>query len=332
MTSGYCFYPADNHQLDNHPEHPSRFSLIELPADDEIVSIPFTKARINEVKRVHTDKILERLEQAALSGGGIIDSAPTYVTPASYEDALTAAGAALAATRAVVKGTHENSFAIIRPPGHHAEPGRSMGFCLLNNAAIACLDAIESGVERAAIVDIDAHHGNGTEQCFLNNPRAAYFSTHQENIYPGSGGMFSIPHAKGRIGNFPLAEYSGDICFDQIIQQALTPFLDTFRPGLILVSIGFDAHHSDPLTSLGLSTRGYFSICRQLVNLAMELCDGKIVFILEGGYLPKNAANGVKAVFNAMTGKEMDPVDDLSKFKEPDINSRINAFRTWDGL
>lgn len=332
MKSGYTYYPADNHSLEGHPEHPSRFSLIDFPGEEVIESIPFSKAEIKEVKRNHTQKMLDRLAQASNSGGGIIDSAPTFVTSSSYADALSAAGAALAATRAVVLGTHKNSFAIIRPPGHHAEPGRSMGFCLINNIAIACQDALDLEVERAAIIDIDAHHGNGTELSFLNNPRAAYFSTHQENIYPGSGGMFSTPNAKGRIGNFPLEQFSGDRCFDQIISQTLTPFLHTFRPDLILVSIGFDAHHSDPLTSLGLSTYGYFSICKQLVILAEELCAGKIVFILEGGYKPVNAANGIKAVLNAMTGNDMEPINDASKYREPDVSERIKSFIMWHGL
>ena len=207
-----------------------------------------------------------------------------------------------------------------------------MGFCLLNNIAIASLDALANGVERVMVVDYDAHHGNGTEKAFWANPNAGYFSSHQEDIYPGSGRLEDAPQARGRLANFPLPAYSGDECFSLIFEQALAPLLKSFRPGLVLVSAGFDAHWTDPLTSLGLSTSGFFAISKKLVNLADEICGGKIVFVLEGGYDPQNVQNGVQAVFDAMAGAEPHPVDDLSVFPEPDISRRVESFRKWHML
>jgi acetoin utilization deacetylase AcuC-like enzyme len=276
--------------------------------------------------------MLEQLERDCLRGPGIIDGAPTYVTGASFEAALQAAGASLAVTRAVTRGEARNGFAIVRPPGHHAEPERAMGFCLLNNVAIAALDALANGVERVLVVDYDAHHGNGTEKTLWAEPRAAYFSTHQEDIYPGTGRLDVAPHARGRLANFPLPPYSGAGCFELLFDLALTPLVRSFGPGLILVSAGFDAHWSDPLTSLGLCTSSYYSISKQLVDFADEFCDGKIVFVLEGGYDPRNVANGVAAVFSAMTGTHSPLVHDQSRFPEPDISQRVEAFLKWHGL
>ncbi|MCX6078969.1 MAG: histone deacetylase [Chloroflexi bacterium] len=332
MQSLYCLAAAHQHQFPDHPEQPKRLELLEIDTIPGIAPLPFSAATREEIGRVHNSGMLTKLEDDCLQGPGIIDSAPTYVTRNSFEAARLAAGASLAVTRAVIKGTARNAFAIVRPPGHHAEPDQPMGFCLLNNAAIAALDAIQNGIERVLVVDYDAHHGNGTEKALLNNPRAGYFSTHQEGIYPGSGWLEAAPRAKGRIANFPLPAYSGDTCFDQLFEHALTPFLKTYSPGLIIVSAGFDAHWTDPITSLGLSTAGYYSISKKLIDLANEVCAGKIVFVLEGGYDPENVSNCVRAVFSAMTGNEPPQVNDLSRYPEPDIRRRVDAFRKWHGL
>jgi acetoin utilization deacetylase AcuC-like enzyme len=332
MKSFYSFAPAHEHQFPEHPERPGRLELLDLDSIPGIESLPFCAASPDEILRVHTAEMLAQLTAACRQGPGIIDGAPTYVTTGSYQAALLAAGASLTVTRQVLSGAARNGFAIVRPPGHHAEPERAMGFCLLNNVAIAALDALANGLERVMVVDYDAHHGNGTEKAFWDNPCAGYFSTHQENIYPGSAGLQVAPHARGRIADFPLPAYSGDACFALIFEQALTPLLKSFRPELIIVSAGFDAHWTDPLTSLGLSTPGYYSISKRLVELAAELCAGKIVFVLEGGYDSQNVSNGVRAVFGALTGIEPPPVQDLSKFPEPDISQRVDAFRKWHGL
>jgi len=332
MSTLYTYFPAPHHHFPDHPERPARLDLINLASIPGIESTSFTAASLQDVSRVHTLGMLKELEIDCTQGPGLIDPAPSYVTPHSYQAALQAAGASLAVTRAVLQNNQSNAFAIVRPPGHHAEPQTSMGFCLLNNAAIAALDALEHGVERVFVIDYDAHHGNGTQKAFWDNPHAGYFSTHQENIYPGSGGLKDAPHARGRIANFPLPAYSGDKCFSQIFEQNLAPLLRAFQPGLLIISAGFDAHHTDPLTSLGLSTGGFYSISQKLVDLAWELCNGKIVFILEGGYDPTNVANGVRAVFAALAGTQAPQVPDRSKRPEPDISARMKAFQEWHAL
>ena len=332
MNTIYTFVPSPEHHFPDHPEHPGRLDRLDLASIPGIGAIPFSAAKVDEVGLIHTAEMIEQLEAACAEGPGIVDFAPTFVTVKSFESALLAAGATLAATRAVAKGDAKNAFAIVRPPGHHAEPERAMGFCLFNNIAIAAQDALVSGIERVLVVDYDAHHGNGTEKAFRDNPRAGYFSTHQESIYPGSGFLKGAPHAQGRIADFPLPAYSGDKDFVQTFDLALAPLVRSFSPGLILVSAGFDAHWSDPLTSLGLSTAGYYAISKKLVELANEICGGKIVFVLEGGYDPQNLANGVEAVFAALTGNAPHQVNDLSPYPEPDISERVNTFRKWHGF
>jgi acetoin utilization deacetylase AcuC-like enzyme len=332
MPTVYTFLPSPEHVFPDHPERPERFERLDLAAIPGIEPVPFAAATGDEVGRVHTREMIAQLEADCQSGPGLVDFAPTYVTVKSFEAALLAAGATLAATRAVVQGQAQNAFAVVRPPGHHAEPDRPMGFCLFNNVAIAAQAALVSGIERVLVVDYDAHHGNGTERAFWNDPRAGYFSTHEEGIYPGTGFLQGAPHAKGRIADFPLPAYSGDTDFAQIFDLALAPLVKAFAPGLILVSAGFDAHWSDPLTTLGLSTAGYYAISKKLVDLAGEVCGGKIVFVLEGGYDPRNVAYGIRAVFAALTDNPPPQAQDPSPHPEPEIGDRIEAFRRWHGL
>ncbi|MDQ2692249.1 MAG: histone deacetylase, partial [Chloroflexota bacterium] len=273
---------------------------------------------------------LERIckEQAP----GIIDYAPTYVTPASFEDGLLAAGGAITCTRAVMRGEADNAFAIIRPPGHHAEPDRAMGFCLFNNVAIAARDALANGLERVAVIDYDAHHGNGTQAVFLDDERVAFLSTHQWGIYPGTGWTEDAPHANKRIVNVPLPAYAGDTVYEQVADRIFAPFVEAFQPQLLLISVGFDAHWNDPITSLGLSTPGYFMLAQKVIALAQEYCEGKIVFVLEGGYDPANVANGAEAIFIAATGKGELQTNDLSPSNEPDCEARLEEVRMRHGF
>lgn len=335
MATIYIIVSSPGHAYPTHPEEPGRFALLEkqIQSFEGIEQIEAIPACRDEISRVHTPGMITEIEDACRQGPGIIDFAPTYVTQTSYNDALLAAGGTLACTHIVLDGKADNAFAIVRPPGHHAEPGQAMGFCLFNNVAIAAKDALSRGLERVLVVDYDAHHGNGTQAAFWQDERLAYFSTHQENIYPGTGWLQEAPHAKGRIANMPLPAYSGDSCYAAITEQAITPLVETFHPQLMLVSTGFDAHWNDPLTTLGLSTLGYYSLSKQLVELADEFCEGKIVFVLEGGYDAQILANGVSAVFRALTGSGPDPeVGDANPYPEPDIESRLLAIRSWHGF
>lgn len=334
MKTIYSYVPSLKHVYPDHPERPGRFEILEprlKSFDAELIeAAPATR---EEIASVHNPKLISALEEVCRDQApSVIDYAPTYVTKSSFDDALLAAGGVLTCSRAVLKGEAQNAFAIVRPPGHHAEPDRAMGFCIFNNVAIAARDAIANGMERVAIIDYDAHHGNGTQAAFLNDERVAFLSAHQWGIYPGTGWIEDAPQAKKRVVNVPLPAYAGDQVYEQIVEKIFVPFIDSFKPQMILVSVGFDAHWSDPITMLGLSTAGYFMLAKKVMALAEEYCDSRIVFVLEGGYDPTNVANGAAAVFAAATGKEAVAVNDTNPNKEPDCESRIEQIRQWHGF
>jgi acetoin utilization deacetylase AcuC-like enzyme len=323
MKTLASFVPSVGHFYPGHPEEPGRLTQVNTTRPD-VDWVHFPPASPQEIQKVHTREMVENIQQVCEQEPGVIDYAPTFVTSTSYNDALLAAGATLGLTRKVMKARTENAFAIVRPPGHHAEPDHSMGFCIFNNIAIAAQDAIDNGAERILIVDYDAHHGNGTQAYAWKNQRVAYLSTHQEFMYPGSGFIEDAPHAKKRIVNVPLPERSGDVAFALVTRQIIIPFVENFNPSLILVSAGFDSHWNDPLTSLGLTTSGFYILSKKLVGLAREFCDGRIVFVLEGGYNAKNVARGVDAVFAALSGMpDGMETTSLSPYREPNVEERI---------
>ncbi len=333
MSTAYAFVPSPKHVYPDHPEAPNRFDLL-IPRLDSFGAqkLNVQPATLEEVARVHAPQLIAELEDVCKEGAGIIDYAPTYVTQSSFNDALLASGGTLSCTRAVLNGLHRNAFALVRPPGHHAEPNRAMGFCLFNNIAIAARDALTRGIERVAIVDYDAHHGNGTQAAFVDDERAAYLSTHQWGIYPGTGWYEETPHAKKRIVDVPLPAGTGDGMYARIADEIFVPFIESFKPELILVSAGFDAHWNDPITMLGLSTAGYYMLSKKLVDLAEEHCSGKIVFVLEGGYNAANLANGAAAVFAALMSKEFVDPGDASPRKETDASEMIESVCKWNGF
>ena len=338
MTTAYTFAPASQHFYPDHPEAPSRFNLLapkfDSSAAERLNPQPAAEA---EIARVHDPDLIKGLAAACKGGSAIIDPAPTYITATSYDDALFAAGATLESTRAVLRGEFDNAFALVRPPGHHAEPDRPMGFCLFNNIAVAACAALteyRASIQRVAIVDYDAHHGNGTQAAFLRDPRVAYLSTHQWGIYPGTGWYTEAPEAKQRIVNVPLPARSGDQVFTTVADELIAPFLRSFKPDLMLVSAGFDAHWKDPITTLGLSTAGFYMLSKRLVDLAGELCGGRIVFVLEGGYDPANLANGAAAVFAALTSSSSgQAAQDRMPYPEPaSAVQQIEEIRSWHGF
>ena len=334
METIYTFVPSRNHEYPDHPERPGRLEMVEPLLDSfGAERVDAVRASVDEVARVHERGLIAGVEEVCKQGPAVIDHAPTYVTQTSYEDAMLAAGGVITCTRAVMRGEAKNAFAIIRPPGHHAEPDRAMGFCIFNNIAIAAQDALASGMERVMAIDYDAHHGNGTQAAFLHDERAGFISTHQWGIYPGTGWIEDAPHAKKRIANVPLHAYAGDETFSRISDAIFTPMVKSFRPQMLLISVGFDAHWNDPITSLGLSTRGYFNIAKKLAAMAEEYCDGKIVFVLEGGYDPQNVAHGVDSVFGALTNRPLKfEANDPSPHKDPDHEARIAEICKWQGL
>lgn len=330
METIYTWVDSPNHLYPGHPEHPSRLEQLRpLIAELGAKKLEVQPATPKEILRVHRPALLAELESACQTGPQLIDYAPTYVTVSSLEDALNAAGGALTCLRAILDGEARNGFAIVRPPGHHAEPGRAMGFCLFNNVAIAAREALAQGVERILIVDIDAHHGNGTQAAFWNEPRVAYFSTHQWGIYPGTGWIEEAPQARRRIVNIPLPAYSGDRAYLRTFQEILEPLVASFRPQLILASIGFDAHWRDPITELGLTIQGYYQLSQRLVELADTWCEGHILFVLEGGYDAQNVANGSLAIFAALMHQPWAPPVEPPLYPEPEVTERLTRIRTW---
>jgi len=341
MKTVYTFVPAPNHIFPDHPERPARFDILKarLKSFDAELIDSKTATR-EEIAYVHHPKLISTLEKVCSEEApAIIDYAPTYVTQSSFEDALLAAGGVLSCTRAVLNGDAGNAFAIIRPPGHHAEPDRAMGFCIFNNVAIGARYALTRAdglppLQRVMVIDYDAHHGNGTQAAFLNDERVAFLSAHQWGIYPGTGWIEDAPHAKKRIVNVPLPAYAGDQVYEQAADRIFAPFVESFKPQMIFVSVGFDAHWNDPITTLGLSTAGYLMLAKKVKALAQKYCDGKIVFVLEGGYDPTNVANGAEAVFIAATGKGESETAwyDPNPHAEPNCESRIEEIRKWHGF
>lgn len=331
----YAFVPSPTHVYPDHPERPERFDSLQsrlksFPAD----ILDAKPASRDEISLVHDPQLLSALERVCREEApGIIDYAPTYVTQSSFEDALLAAGGVITCTRAVINHEAKNAFAIIRPPGHHAEPQRAMGFCIFNNVAIGARLALEEGLERVVVLDYDAHHGNGTQAAFLNEERVAFLSAHQWGIYPGTGWIEDAPRAKKRIVNVPLPARAGDQVYEQVADRIFQPFVESFKPQMLFISIGFDAHWNDPITMLGLSSAGYFMLAQKVVALADQYCDGKIVFVLEGGYDPINVANGAGGVFDALSRHGLShEANDPNPYREPDCESRIAEVRKWHGF
>jgi acetoin utilization deacetylase AcuC-like enzyme len=253
-----------------------------------------------ELARVHAESYLESLE--ATRGRAAMLDADTYTSPESLEIASLAAGAAVQALEYAIDG-REVAFALVRPPGHHAERDRAMGFCLYNNAAIAAAAAVQRGIERVAVVDIDVHHGNGTQWTFYDDPRVLYVSTHQFPFYPGTGAADEIGHREGRgfTVNVPMEAGSRDADFALVYREFVAPVLAQYAPVVIIVSAGYDAHHDDPLASMRMTTAGYAAVVNEVVRAVPSAA---VALVTEGGYdLPALAAC-LEASFAVIDGRD----------------------------
>jgi acetoin utilization deacetylase AcuC-like enzyme len=271
----------------HHPEAPARLrtvlAALSGPQYARLERREAPEAALDDVLRVHSRHHVEHVLGAVPKAGHAAIDADTVLSPASGAAALHAAGAVAAAVDAVVAKEADNAFCAVRPPGHHAEPDRAMGFCLFNNAAIGALRAREvHGCERVAVVDFDVHHGNGTQAAFEADDNLFYASTHQYPLYPGTGAASET--GVGNIVNVPLRPMSGSGPFRVAMTGRVLPALDAFRPDLLLISAGFDAHRSDPLAQLMLEEADYTWITERLVEIAFRHADGRLVSTLEGGY------------------------------------------------
>src|SRR5215831_17618626 len=270
-----------------HPESPDRLRAVldalQGPEFARLERREAPEAAIDDLLRVHPRAYVERLLAAVPGRGHRGIDADTILSPASGRAALRAAGAVVAAVDAVVAGEADNAFCAVRPPGHHAESGRAMGFCLFNNIAIGALRAREvHGLARAAVIDFDVHHGNGTQARFESDASLFYASTHQYPLYPGTGAASET--GVGNIVNVPLRPMSASRQFRLAMTQQVLPALDTFQPELIVVSAGFDAHRNDPLAQLLLDESDYAWVTEKLLEVADRHARGRLAATLEGGY------------------------------------------------
>jgi acetoin utilization deacetylase AcuC-like enzyme len=296
------------HETGGHPEAPRRIAAIEsaLAAAglaDARPEVPFGPSGLEPLERVHDLAYLDGLEELALAGGGALD-ADTLVRRDSWEVALLGAGAAVAAVDAVLDGRAEAAFALVRPPGHHATPGRGMGFCLVNNAAVAAAHAVARGLDRVLVVDWDVHHGNGTQDAFWERGDVFFASLHQWPLYPGTGSAGERGGGPG-LGftlNVPLPVGTGDGAFLAAFDATVLPAVRAYRPQLVVVSAGFDAHAADPLAGMRLSEAGFAALAGRVAALADEHAEGRLVAVLEGGYDPAALGRSVVATVRAFDG------------------------------
>jgi acetoin utilization deacetylase AcuC-like enzyme len=271
----------------HHPESPERLRAVLAALDEpDFARLERREAPIAEIAdllRVHARSHIDRIFAAVPRSGHAALDADTILSPHSATAALRAAGAVTAAVDAVVAGVASNAFCAVRPPGHHAEPRRAMGFCLFNNIAIGAQRARqEYGLARVAVVDFDVHHGNGTQAAFEDDGSLFYASTHQYPLYPGTGAASEI--GVGNIVNAPLPPMSGSRQFRLAMSRHILPALDAFRPELVMISAGFDGHAHDPLAQLMLEDDDYVWITEKLLEIASRHAGGRLVSALEGGY------------------------------------------------
>lgn len=334
MTTAYFTHQrCADHDFPNHPEHAGRIRAIwqQLKTARLIDRMeahtpkPVTDAQILSV---HTPQYLQALQLVSHQDGLVRFDSDTYALPESPDIARLAAGGVVDAVDAVLNQDANNALSVVRPPGHHAVPTRAMGFCLLANVSIAAKHALEHHrLDRVMIIDYDVHHGNGTQDIFYDDDMVLFVSTHQYPFYPGSGGRreTGVDRGRGYTLNIPLYAGHGDESYNAIFEQIIWKVAKRYRPQLIIVSAGFDAHWTDPLASMHLSLSGYADITRELIKMADALCDGKIVFALEGGYDLQALSYGIVNVAHALLGDDT-IVDPLGKRhgSEPDVQELID--------
>lgn len=291
MTVGFVYDPVFlDHDTGTHPENGSRMTatmslLEEAGLLAAVRRIPARAASPEELALVHDPRYVDAVRRAAAQGGGWADP-DTLITPRSYDVAATVVGATLNALDAIVAGDVQAAYCLVRPPGHHAGPAQAMGFCLFNHVAVAAAAARSHGLDRIAIVDFDVHHGNGTQDAFYGDPNVLYISTHEFPFYPGTGAADETGrgNARGATVNIPMPHGSGDAEHLAAFRRIVAPALARFRPQLILVSAGFDAHYADDIAMQQLSVDGYGALVSLTIDAARDLCDGRILMAQEGGY------------------------------------------------
>ncbi len=338
MKVGVIYSPLYlEHDTGQHPENARRLQAIigHIKGDgtwQKLVPIEPRPATTGELSLVHEERHILHIREVAEKGGGWLDP-DTVMSPGSYTAALYAAGGVIRATEAVMAAEVDSAFALVRPPGHHATPGKAMGFCLFNNVAVSAKYALNNyELSRLLIIDFDVHHGNGTQAAFYDDPRVLYVSTHQSFFYPGTGGINEAGsgEARGTTVNIPLPAGCGDGEYQRVFEQLIIPAAGRFKPQLILVSAGYDAHWADELAMMQVSITGFAQIARFIRQMADGLCHGRLVFSLEGGYNLVALSASVKATLDVLLGSS-DTEDPLGKppgkTGTPDITPLIEQIK-----
>lgn len=281
---------------EGHPERIARLETVfAVLAEVEADRMEAPEASEADIALSHPQAYIDAMRDAQPSSGMVQIDADTSASPGTWEAALKGVGGCLAAVDAVISGDHKRAFVATRPPGHHAEKSRAMGFCLFGNIAIAAQHALDRhGLERVAVVDFDVHHGNGTQDLLWDEPRALFISSHQMPLYPGSGAV----HERGasdNVMNLPLPPGSDGLAMRSRYESHVVPRLRDFDPDLILISAGFDAHARDPLANLLWEDEDFAWVTRELVKVADAVCGGRVVSTLEGGYDLQGLGGGVLA-------------------------------------
>jgi acetoin utilization deacetylase AcuC-like enzyme len=299
--TGYIFHPQYlKHDTQSHPENSGRLRAIQdrIKSSEIYPHLHFPEPRCatdDELKKNHDLDHINHVRNSCQNGTQNLDG-DTVICSESWDAAVLSAGAGLTAVDKIISGELDNAFAAVRPPGHHAEKDRAMGFCLFNNVAIAARYAINKHkLNRVCIFDWDVHHGNGTQHSFYSDPSVYYSSIHQYPFYPGTGDKIETGTGDG-LGttlNFPLDAFSEDSTYLDIIGNKLIPKIQNFKPDLIIISAGFDAHEDDPLGQMKVSSDCYRKMTSMILKLAEEVCDGRLLSILEGGYNHKALADSV---------------------------------------
>lgn len=326
-----------------HPEQPERLrrtmevlEALNWMERDGLVHLAPRAASLEELALIHTPAYIQHVQHAAERVARLetesgrktrFFATDTYVSAKSYEAAIHAAGAPLTAIDAVLRGEVDNAYCLVRPPGHHALADSAMGFCLFNNVAIAARYALEKhGLERVMIIDYDVHHGNGTQDAFYEDPRVLYFSTHQAPFYPGTGlsDERGSGSALGTTVNVPLPATTDFGPYEAVFRQVMAPIADRFDPQLLLVSAGFDAHWSDPLGQMYLSTAAFAKLNEVILNLAQSLCSGRLVMVQEGGYNIEAMAACAVTSINQLLGDDA-AVDSLGPAPEKEFSLNLDV-------
>ena len=299
-----------------HPENPGRLRAIygKLDGMDQegFVYVPARQASDEEIALNHDPTYVSFVRQTGGKPQRRLDP-DTVTSPRSYEAACTAAGGFLELIDAMLSGKIDNGFALVRPPGHHAESARAMGFCLFNNCAIGARHLLKKrGLQRVLIVDFDLHHGNGTQHSFYDEAAVLYFSTHQYPYYPGTGWFDEVgeKEGKGYTVNVPMTHGMNDADYSHVFEEIVVPVSRLFRPEIVLVSAGFDIHRNDPLGGMAVSERGFARMTRILMDIAEAQCGGKLLCVLEGGYDVEALAKSVEAVLMELKGTPAEEADE----------------------